>query len=70
MLTVVVPCYNERPNVAPLIAKLDAALHGVAWEVVYVDDRTAPPRRSGALPRPIHASAASAASAVAGCPRR
>jgi dolichol-phosphate mannosyltransferase len=40
MLTVVVPCYNERPNVAPLIAKLDAALHGVAWEVVYVDDNS------------------------------
>ncbi len=40
MLTVVVPCYNERPNVAPLIARLDAALHGVAWEVVYVDDNS------------------------------
>jgi dolichol-phosphate mannosyltransferase len=37
-LTVVVPCYNERPNVAPLIARLHAALHGIAWEVVYVDD--------------------------------
>ncbi len=37
-LTVVVPCYNERPNVAPMIAKLDAALAGIAWEVVYVDD--------------------------------
>src|SRR5579871_6008935 len=40
MLTVVVPCYNERPNVAPLIAKLDAALEGIAWEVVYVDDNS------------------------------
>jgi hypothetical protein len=40
MLTVVVPCYNERPNVAPLIARLDAALHGVAWEAVYVDDNS------------------------------
>jgi dolichol-phosphate mannosyltransferase len=38
MLTVVVPCYNERPNVAPLIGKLDAALDGVAWEAVFVDD--------------------------------
>jgi dolichol-phosphate mannosyltransferase len=37
-LTVVVPCYNERPNVAPLIARLEAALFGIAWEVVYVDD--------------------------------
>ncbi len=39
-LTVVVPCYNERPNVAPLIARLDAALRGIAWEVVYVDDNS------------------------------
>jgi dolichol-phosphate mannosyltransferase len=37
-LSVVVPCFNERPNVAPLIAKLDAALVGIAWEVIYVDD--------------------------------
>jgi dolichol-phosphate mannosyltransferase len=39
-LTVVVPCYNERPNVAPLIGKLDAALFGIAWEVVFVDDNS------------------------------
>jgi len=39
-LTVVVPCYNERPNVAPLIARLDAALYGIAWEAVYVDDNS------------------------------
>jgi dolichol-phosphate mannosyltransferase len=37
-VTVVVPSYNERANVAPLIARLDAALYGIAWEVVYVDD--------------------------------
>lgn len=37
-LSVVVPCYNERPNVAPMIEKLDAALAGIAWEVIYVDD--------------------------------
>jgi dolichol-phosphate mannosyltransferase len=39
-LTVVVPCYNERPNVAPLVAKLDAALAGLAWEVIFVDDNS------------------------------
>jgi len=38
MLTVVVPCYNERCNVAPLVAALDAALAGLAWETVFVDD--------------------------------
>ncbi len=37
-LSVVIPCYNERPNVAPMIAKLDAALAGIAWEAIYVDD--------------------------------
>jgi dolichol-phosphate mannosyltransferase len=37
-LSVVIPCYNERLNVAPMIAKLDAALAGVAWEAIYVDD--------------------------------
>ena len=37
-LTVVVPCYNERANVAPMVASLDHALDGVAWEVVFVDD--------------------------------
>jgi dolichol-phosphate mannosyltransferase len=39
-LTVVIPCYNERPNVAPLVAALDAALAGIAWEVVFVDDNS------------------------------
>jgi dolichol-phosphate mannosyltransferase len=37
-LTVVVPSYNERDNVAPLIARLDAALADLDWEVTYVDD--------------------------------
>jgi dolichol-phosphate mannosyltransferase len=39
-LSVIVPCFNERPNVAPMIAKLDAALDGIAWEVIYVDDNS------------------------------
>nr|WP_295738562.1 glycosyltransferase family 2 protein [uncultured Acidocella sp.] len=37
-LTVVVPCYNERANVAPMVAALDQALTGLDWEVVFVDD--------------------------------
>jgi dolichol-phosphate mannosyltransferase len=37
-LSVIVPCYNERANVRPLVTRLDAALRGVAWEVVFVDD--------------------------------
>jgi dolichol-phosphate mannosyltransferase len=39
-LSVIVPCYNERPNVAPMIAKLDATLRGIDWEVIYVDDNS------------------------------
>jgi dolichol-phosphate mannosyltransferase len=39
-LTVVVPCYNERDNVAPLVERLDRALRGIAWEVVFVDDNS------------------------------
>jgi dolichol-phosphate mannosyltransferase len=37
-LSVIIPCFNERPNVAPMIAKLDAALRGIDWEVIFVDD--------------------------------
>jgi dolichol-phosphate mannosyltransferase len=37
-LTVVIPCYNERANVAPMIERLDAALAGIVWEAVFVDD--------------------------------
>jgi dolichol-phosphate mannosyltransferase len=37
-LSVIVPCFNERPNVAPMLARLDAALRGIQWEVIYVDD--------------------------------
>ena len=37
-LTVVVPTLDERDNIAPLVALLDAALSGIAWEVIFVDD--------------------------------
>jgi dolichol-phosphate mannosyltransferase len=37
-LTVVVPTFNERDNVELLLRRLDEALAGIAWEVVYVDD--------------------------------
>jgi dolichol-phosphate mannosyltransferase len=39
-LTVVVPCYNERANVAPMVRRLDAALRGTVWEAVFVDDNS------------------------------
>ncbi|SEK70255.1 dolichol-phosphate mannosyltransferase [Pseudoxanthomonas sp. GM95] len=40
-LSVVVPVFNERDNVAPLIAEIVAALRGVVpFEIVYVDDHS------------------------------
>jgi dolichol-phosphate mannosyltransferase len=38
LLSVVVPCYNEAANVAPLVDRLHHALAGLAWEVIFVDD--------------------------------
>jgi dolichol-phosphate mannosyltransferase len=38
ILAIVVPTLNERDNIEPLIALLDAALPNVNWEVMFVDD--------------------------------
>src|ERR1700722_8574948 len=40
VLSVIVPSYNEKPNVAPMIERLRVALAGIDWEVVYVDDNS------------------------------
>lgn len=37
-LCVVIPVLNERDNVGPLVASLDAALAGIGWEAIFVDD--------------------------------
>jgi len=37
-LTVVVPTFDERENIVPLLAKLEQALRDVVWEVIFVDD--------------------------------
>src|SRR5205085_3502957 len=39
-LSVVVPTFNERDNVVALFRKLETALAGIAWEVIYVDDNS------------------------------
>jgi dolichol-phosphate mannosyltransferase len=39
-LAVVIPTFNERRNVPLLVAKLDAALAGLAWEAIFVDDNS------------------------------
>lgn len=38
LVSVVVPVRDEGPNIAPLIAEIRAALAGIAYEIVYVDD--------------------------------
>ncbi len=37
-LAIVIPVFNERGNVPLLVAALDAALQGIAWEAIFVDD--------------------------------
>ena len=37
-LGVVIPTFKEAPNVRPLLAKLEAALQGVVWQAIFVDD--------------------------------
>jgi dolichol-phosphate mannosyltransferase len=39
-LSVVVPTYKERQNIAPLLAALESALDGINWEVIFVDDHS------------------------------
>jgi dolichol-phosphate mannosyltransferase len=37
-LAIVVPAFNERDNIEPLLSGLDRALHGIEFEVIFVDD--------------------------------
>lgn len=39
-LSIVVPTFKERGNVAELVRRLDAALTGIAWEAIFVDDNS------------------------------
>ncbi|MCQ9154814.1 glycosyltransferase family 2 protein [Acidomonas methanolica] len=50
-LTVVVPCYDEAPNVGPMVEALTRALAGWRWEVVFVDDNS--PDGTAAVAREI-----------------
>ncbi len=38
LLSVVVPVRNEAPNIAPLLAEIEAALSAIEHEIIYVDD--------------------------------
>ena len=37
-LTVIVPTFNERGNVGPLLERISGALEGERWEAIFVDD--------------------------------
>ena len=39
-LSVVVPTFNEAPNIAPLVERLEIALRNVNWQLVIVDDNS------------------------------
>lgn len=38
LLTLVIPTYNEALNIAPLFERIERALEGYDWEVIFVDD--------------------------------
>ncbi len=40
MVSIVVPTYNEKDNIAPLLTRIDGALEGIEYEVIFVDDST------------------------------
>lgn len=39
-ISLIIPTYNERDNIKPLVKLLDSVLKGIAWEAVFVDDNS------------------------------
>jgi dolichol-phosphate mannosyltransferase len=39
-LAVILPTYNERANLSSMIERLEAALSGIVWEAIFVDDNS------------------------------
>src|SRR6266576_4712541 len=39
-LSVIVPTFNERDNITTLFQRLETALAGFSWEVIFVDDNS------------------------------
>lgn len=37
-LSVIIPVYNEEDNVVPLVEKIDSALDGYVYEIIFIDD--------------------------------
>lgn len=40
MLSIVIPTYNEKDNIRPLLERIHGALPGIEHEVIFVDDST------------------------------
>ena len=60
-LCVVIPVINERDNIAPMVARLHAALAGIAWEVIFVDDDSTDGTRAA-----VHAAASADSTELTG----
>jgi len=41
MISIIIPTYNERENILPLVQRIDGAMSGYSYEVVFVDDNSA-----------------------------
>ena len=39
-ISIVVPTYNEAGNIAPFVKRAEAALAGLDWEILFVDDNS------------------------------
>ena len=50
-LAIVIPTFNEHPNIQPLLGRLGETLHGIDYEVIFVDDDS--PDGTAALVRSI-----------------
>ena len=37
-LAVIIPTLNEAGNIKPLLERLEHALQGIDWEVIFIDD--------------------------------
>ncbi len=37
-MSVIIPTFNERENVEEMVRRLDACLHDIRWEAIFVDD--------------------------------
>jgi dolichol-phosphate mannosyltransferase len=39
-LSLIVPTFNERENIVPLLERIESALEGISWELIVVDDNS------------------------------